>query len=422
MKHHTTPLILLSFLCLALAACEPPAAEEEARATWWKGNLHTHSLWSDGDHYPEIIVDRYKDQGYHFLALSDHNTLSEGERWIDTTRNNSGARAFDEYLDRFGEDWVETREDSLFEVRLKTLEEFRTRFEEAGSFLLIQSEEISDRFGVKPVHLNATNIQEVIEPQGGNTLREVMQNNVDAVLAQRERLGVPMFPHINHPNFGWAMAAEDLIALTGEQFFEVYNGHPAVHNYGDEMRPGMERMWDIITTKRLMNGQPILFGMAVDDSHNYHEMAVSRSNSFRAWVMVRAETLTPEALIAAMEAGDFYGSTGVELIDIAPTGASLALAIKPEEGVTYETQFVGTRVSHDTTSTPVVQEAAYTTRDYSDEIGEVLAVVPGTDPAYTFEGDEMYVRAKVISSKPKTNPYREGETEVAWTQPVVIER
>jgi hypothetical protein len=23
---------------------------------WYKGNLHTHSLWSDGDDYPEINI------------------------------------------------------------------------------------------------------------------------------------------------------------------------------------------------------------------------------------------------------------------------------------------------------------------------------------------------------------------------------
>jgi hypothetical protein len=34
----------------------------------------------------------------------------------------------------------------------------------------------------------------------------------------------------------------------------------------------------------------------------------------------------------------------------------------------------------------------------------------------------MYVRAKVISTKLKKNPYREGELEAAWVQPVVPAR
>ena len=55
----------------------------QAGPRYWKGNLHTHSYWSDGDDFPEMIADWYKRHAYDFLALSDHNVLSEGERWID---------------------------------------------------------------------------------------------------------------------------------------------------------------------------------------------------------------------------------------------------------------------------------------------------------------------------------------------------
>ena len=47
----------------------------------------------------------------------------------------------------------------------------------------------------------------------------------------------------------------------------------------------------------------------------------------------------------------------------------------------------------------------------------VRAEVAGPVAEYRLSGDEMYVRAKVISSKLKENPYREGEVETAWTQP-----
>ena len=423
MAHCTVSNTVLTVLVIFLVGCQGKLQTQNKpnnNTTWWKGNLHTHSLWSDGDDYPEMIVHWYKDQGYHFLALSDHNTLAEGERWIDTTRNNSGSSVFNAYVDTFGEEWVETREYEQFQVRLKTLEEFRPMFEEDGSFLLIQSEEISDGFNRKPVHVNATNIVEKIDPQGGNSIREVMQNNVDAVLEQRKRLNTPMFPHINHPNFGWAMTAEDLLSLMGEQFFEVYNGHPAVNNYGDEARPGLERMWDIITTRRITKGLPIMYGMAVDDSHNYNEVAINRSNTGRAWVMVRSDDLSATSLIEAMERGDFYGSTGVELHDILITNEGIQVKINAQPGVTYETRFIGTRIQHDSTSTPVEFVGAYITRSYSNEIGEVLSIVEGVNPIYSFRGDELYVRAKVISSKPKENPYREGETEVAWTQPITV--
>src|SRR5215475_189133 len=78
----------------AASKSAPPAeklvALQSNDPTYWKGNLHTHSLWSDGDDFPEMIADWYKQHGYHFLTLTDHNVLSEGERWIDvgTGKNN----------------------------------------------------------------------------------------------------------------------------------------------------------------------------------------------------------------------------------------------------------------------------------------------------------------------------------------------
>ncbi len=36
-------------------------------------------------------------------------------------------------------------------------------------------------------------------------------------------------------------------------------------------------------------------------------------------------------------------------------------------------------------------------------------------------GDEIYVRAKIISSKEKENYFVEGEREKAWIQPVIPE-
>jgi hypothetical protein len=399
--------LLLSALA-AGSACKPAD-----RAVWWKGNLHTHSLWSDGDDFPEMVVDRYKNEGYDFVALSDHNVLAEGERFIE-----ANPAIVEDYRNRFGGDWVEVAADGR--VRLKTFEEYRKLFEEPGKFLLIQSEEITDVFEAKPLHVNATNIKEKIEPQGGGSVREVLQRNVDKVLEQRERTGQRMFPHVNHPNFGWAVKVEDLVALRGEKFFEVYNGHPLVHNEGDELRPSTERMWDILLSERLSDGQEVMYGIAVDDAHDYRALDSQHSNPFRGWVRVRAKSLAADAIVAAMERGDFYGSSGVELEEITFDGEALSLRIHASEGIQYRTPFVGTRRGYDRSTEEVTTaEDAAVLRRYSDEIGELLAEVEGPSPTYRFQGDEMYVRAKVISTRIKKNPYREGEVEAAWVQPVV---
>lgn len=88
---------------------DPVAAPSEPR--WFKGNLHTHSLWSDGNDYPEMIVDWYARRGSQFLALSDHNTLSQGPRRMTVKEADARAKqeGFGRDRKRFGDAWVETR-------------------------------------------------------------------------------------------------------------------------------------------------------------------------------------------------------------------------------------------------------------------------------------------------------------------------
>lgn len=382
-------------------------------ARWWKGNLHTHTFWSDGDDFPEMVAAWYKDQGYHFLALSDHNIMLVGEKWLMVT-NKVRASALTNYLERFGADWVTQRTNS---VRLKTLAEFRGLVEEPGRFLMIPSEEIT---AMLTVHVNASNLRELIKPELGSNTLEVIQKNVDAVLDQRARTGQPMFPHINHPNFGVAITAEDLMRVQRAKFFEVYNGHAQVHSFGYKGHPGLDRVWDIVLAHRLSDlDLGVMYGLAVDDSHQYHSLSISNSNPGRGWIVVRAPELSAAALIKAMEAGDFYASSGVRLKDVTFTNNTLSIHIDAEEGVTYTTQFIGTRKDFDRTSTPGVSLIGKRiTRQYSDDIGKVLSVAEGPRADYSLAGNELYVRAKIISSKPKQNPHAPGETEAAWTQPL----
>ena len=100
----------------------------------------------------------------------------------------------------------------------------------------------------------------------------------------------------------------------------------------------------------------------------------------------------------------------------------LTLQIEPQRGVTYTTQFIGTRSGYDRSSTPVLGtngQPLRITRVYSKDVGAVLAEIRGTKPSYKFKGNELYVRAKVISSRVKPNGVFPGEREVAWTQPII---
>jgi hypothetical protein len=330
-------------------------------------------------------------------------------------------------VERFGKEWVEMRTtNGLPQVRLKTLTDFDRLLNERNRFLIVPSEELSAQARLRPIHINATNLRQPIKPESGSNVTEVIQRNVDAILEQRRRTGQAMFPHVNHPNFGWAITAEELMPVRGFRFFEVYNGHPSVHNEGDTNHASVERMWDISLAFRLsrLNLGP-LYGLAVDDSHNYHQQSRSKSNPGRGWVMVHAPRLSAEAIVAAMEDGDFYASTGVTLKQIRRTDRALDIEIDAEPGVTYTTHFIGTLKGFDPSSRPgprPTNSIFAVTRLYSEEIGTVLAVAAGSTVRYTAEGDELYVRAKIISSRAKANPYAEGEKESAWVQPIVPRR
>jgi hypothetical protein len=405
--------LILSSLAVVLLFSSVGLADEPA-PRWWKGNLHTHSLWSDGDDFPEMIGDWYKRKGYHFLVLSDHNTLSRGERWmkvsaVEKRKRGLGRPILGKYIERFGEDWVERRGgEAVLEVRLKTLAEIRPKLEEAGRFLMIEGEEITDRFEKLEVHTTAVNLAEPIKPRHGESLRETMRNNLIAVQEQAARLEKPIFAHLNHPNFRWSITAEDIAHVLEERFFEVYNGHPGINHLGSEERgrPGDEKIWDIANTLRLteLDGQ-LLYGVASDDSHTYHGGDVKPG---RGWIMVRAARLDADTLVRAIQAGDFYASTGVRLekIEFDPAKKILEIQIagSDENDGKVSTQIIGTLRGEE--ADPL-------------KVGKELARYQGRTIRHQLSGGEWFVRATVTSEKPHPSPSFPEQKMQAWTQPVM---
>jgi hypothetical protein len=327
-------LLLVAVSCVLLAATmggsPAPASQESAPRHWYKGNTHTHTLNSDGDSTPDDVAKWYREHGYRFLVLSDHNVL--------------------------------TNPDGLNAV-----------LGASEQFLLIKGEEVTDRFGDKPIHVNALEPSQVVDPQHGSSVLDVMQRTVDAI---RKGGGVP---HINHPNFGWAMTAADLQAAQNYRLFEIYNGHHQVNNLGGGGVPGMEEVWD-----RLLSSGKVIYGLADDDAHVFKQPGNPNvPGPGRGWVFVRAERLAPRAIVDALERGDFYASTGVELSDYQATARGITITVKNDPYSKYRVQFIG-------------------------RSGAILGEANASPAVYEFKGDELYVRAKVIESNGK----------LAWTQPV----
>ena len=323
----------------ALAAAVAPAARgpqspATADGRWFKGNTHTHTLNSDGDSTPDDVVRWYRAHGYQFLVLTDHNFLTS----VD------GLNALHGADDRF---------------------------------LVIKGEEVTDGFGEKPLHINGIDVATTIPPQKGQSVVDVLQRNVDAI--RRER-GVP---HINHPNFRWAITTDELKQVKNNKLFEIFNGHPQVNNLGGGGVPGLEEVWDAILT----SGK-LLYGVAVDDAHVFQQPGnPTVAGPGRGWVMVRAARLDARLLLEALERGEFYASTGVILEDVKADEKRMTVKVRPDAWSKYRIQFIG-------------------------KGGRVLREVAETSATYEIGGDEGYVRARVLESNGR----------IAWVQPVFPSR
>jgi hypothetical protein len=383
--------------------------------TFFKGNTHAHSFWSDGNDFPEMVIDYYHRNGYDFAVTSDHNVLAKDYRWMSlqeiTARQvGTGIGAIEKCEARFGPDWIEWAEvDGERGVVLKTLATFREQFEAPGEFLIIEAQEISDRSTTGPIHINALNVEYLVpfQDEPVESTVEVMRRVLRAVAAQEEEIGRPILTHLNHPNYLWAVTAEDLAAVVEERFFEVYNGHPLINHLGDETRPGDEMIWDIANTLRIskMNAEP-LFGVATDDTHQYHGGDVSPG---RGWVQVAATELTADALIEAMRAGDFYASSGVELEQISydPESRVLEFEITADGDARFISELIGTREGYDQPDRPATQR-----------VGEVMTWSGERVVKFVVPADALYARVRITSSAAHPNPSYEYQRKQAWLQPV----
>ncbi|MBI3863749.1 MAG: hypothetical protein HY290_17820 [Planctomycetia bacterium] len=164
-----------------------------------------------------------------------------------------------------------------------------------------------------------------------------------------------------------------------------------------------------------------MFGLATDDGHSYHNIPSRTSNPGRGWIEVLSRELTPEAIVKSIERGYFYASSGVKLERFLVSPRGVDVLVRPDPGIDYTIDFIGTRSGYAKESEPVIDpagEQVRTTRRYSNDIGRVIKTVSGTHGHYTFAPTDLYIRARITSSKKHPNPSVPGEYEQAWCQPV----
>ena len=330
-------MIRASFLCNVLllvpllSSAQRFETVEAAGARWFRGNTHSHTINTDGDSPPDTVVSWYRARGYNFLVISDHDTITDPatlRRYQDST------------------------------------------------FILIPGEEVTGRYGPVPTHLTAINLPRIVTPDTGGSVLETLQRNIDAIRAAG---GVPL---INHPNYRWALDRATLLQVQRVALFELYNGHPYVHNDGGGGTPSTEEQWDA-----MLSAGKRVYGVASDDAHHWKRWGREMVNPDRGWIYVRADRLDPSVITRAIEAGRFYASTGVQLDDVVVTPRSIEVRVRQDRDSRYRIEFIG-------------------------DGGRVLARTDGLSARYDLKDDVTYVRARVTDSAGRR----------AWVQPVFVVR
>ena len=344
-------MVRTSLIALLYAPCLLAQTPVER---WYRGNTHAHTLNSDGDSPPDVVVRWYREHGYHFTFITDHEFITD-------------------------------------------VGPLNAMFGAAGKFVVISGQEVTQRVAdpsraniLRQPHVNALGTSRVVRPVGeryiatGMTIAQTYARNIPAIRAAG---GVAQ---VNHPNFAWSVTLDDMLQLPDSTLFELWNAHVLVNNLGGTDSAGRtmlstEALWDSLLTRG-----KLLFGVADDDSHSFHPVDAENPDATRpgrAWVMVRADTLTPEAILGALSRGNFYSSTGVRLRFYSADQREIRLEIEPSSDRRFLIEFIGRG-------------------------GRVLSAAHGLRATYQPTGQEGYVRARVSDSSGRR----------AWTQPIMLRR
>jgi len=426
----------------AKRALAGPDALAAPKKHWFKGNLHMHNQWSDGEPLPEWAVDWYKSHGYHFICPSDHNIFQADDLRFDGFgfKNPPANRAafknetslwkvlspvpgwpkltqahVDQTVTRFGKDSVRTiTVGGQTYVRMKPFAELETQFAEPGKFLMIPGyEQTGGVSSDQQVHANFINVRKVFPYVSAATPKEILERTF--AKGRETYAGQDYLFTANHPLWRYYdYSPADLIALPQIRLLELNNNgiDKAFEANPQGWKP--EKFWDVVNAHRAAHDQPLLLGFGSDDRHSY-------APAPKGWTVVRAANLCTREVLAAISAGDFYASNGLDFADIRFDGKTLSVKIDVRQEGSYRIQFLGTKKDYDPSRRVVAVEKgprcpARKIDVYSDGIGVVLDTVEGTEGAYTLKSDDLYVRAKILKVAADLKPDWQSQP-AAWTQP-----
>lgn len=259
---------------------------------WYKGNLHCHSTDSDGRFTPEQVIEFYKQCGYAFIALTDHQIFTDYHYLSD-----------ENFLVIPGIEWSVKQ----------------TRMPKSEHLCAFQMSNDS-----KPTHPGH---KEIISKKRWEQAHDLQ----DAIDFLRQK-GFAVV--LNHP--AWSRTDRETLLKTQNYFaIEIYS-HDS--EYFEHLGYSLDH-WDAL----LRRGRNI-WGIASDDAHHYH----NEDSVDGGWVMVKAPELTLEAIMDALLAGRFYSSSGPELKEFRIESGEVFVECSPVEAIhfiTYEKRGTSVRAN-----------------------------------------------------------------------------
>lgn len=243
----------------------------EAEGVWYKGNLHTHSTFSDGTRTREQIIAIYKEAGYDFLSITDHSVLTDIEGL-----GNPG-------------------------LLLIPGEEVCVGASEAGTHFHIVGVNISEPIPV-------TDFDPGVTPQ--QAIDHINRLGGIAILAH------PYWSGLNH---------HDLLGLENYIGVEIYNTTCEVsRNLGFSA----VQIDGLIAAGR----RPLIF--ATDDHHG-DDRELRPLDACGAWINVKARSPTVEGIMSGIREGLFYSSMGPEIKDIRIDGEGITVETSPVKTISF---------------------------------------------------------------------------------------
>ena len=198
------------------------------------------------------------------------------------------------------------------------------------------------------------------------------------------------FAIVAHPYWS-GLGPADLLAIRGYAAVEVFNT-------GCEGEIG--RGYSSVHLDDLLARGQATWAVASDDTH------WPGFDTLHAWTAVRAESLTAEAIVAALHAGHFYASTGPEIYDVRLTDGEVVVECSPAASVALVCDATrGGRVG-----VGPGQPAINAQRRPGRQMREGLDGGPLTGAAFRLRGDERYARVQVTDARGR----------IAWTNPLFV--